>query len=72
MEEVDPANPRRSVGGSFKNVITRSKLTASLVDDKDSLLDEVVNEPGDVDTQFGPEIVRIAKEIGRDCKTFES
>ncbi|KAF2224503.1 hypothetical protein BDZ85DRAFT_261080 [Elsinoe ampelina] len=67
MQDVNPSNPSRSRGDSFSDVVGRSTMTSMLIDDEDRKIDMMTNEPGDDELQFGPEIIELAKQVGRDA-----
>ncbi|PSK50348.1 hypothetical protein B9Z65_292 [Elsinoe australis] len=68
MSSLNPSNPSRSQGEFFSDIVGRSTMTAMLIDDEERQIDMMTNEPGDSELNFGPEIVELAKQVGRDAK----
>ncbi|KAF4549762.1 Hypothetical protein D9617_20g028180 [Elsinoe fawcettii] len=67
MQSANPSDLSRSRGDSFSDVVSRSTMTSMLIDDEDRQIDMMTNEPGDSDLRFGPEIVELAKKVGKDA-----
>lgn len=68
MSSLNPSNPSRSQGEFFSDIVGRSTMTAMLIDDEERQIDMMTNEPSDSELNFGPEIVELAKRVGRDAK----